>query len=99
MLIGPVLGTAQFFRSDSHARNTREVRQGWGWHLPAVLAVLCMVYVSPMPLWAYLIACYAALSLLRDVAEIAVAFGWSEERILALTPHRRAAYLDMLRQA
>lgn len=65
MLIGPILGTAQFFRADWQGRTAREVRGGWAWHLPAVAAVLCVVYMSPMPLWAYMIACYGALSLLR----------------------------------
>ncbi len=65
ILIGPILGTASFFRSDWGSRGLPEVRLGWLWHIPAVLAVLAFVFWSPMPIWAYLVACYIALSLLR----------------------------------
>lgn len=37
-----------------------------------------------------------ALRLLRDVHTLAAAYGWSEPEILALTPARRAAYLEMV---
>jgi hypothetical protein len=36
-----------------------------------------------------------ALRLLRDVHTLAAAYGWSEPEILALTPARRAAYIEM----
>jgi len=65
MLIGPILGTVQFFRSDWQGRTTRDVRRGWGWHLPAVISVVYVVNASPMPFWSYVIACYGALSVLR----------------------------------
>jgi hypothetical protein len=39
-----------------------------------------------------------APALLRDVADLAVAFGWSEEQVLALPPGRRRAYLEMARR-
>src|SRR5262249_22494798 len=38
-----------------------------------------------------------ARRLLRDVHELASAYGWSEAEILALTPTRRGAYLDLIR--
>lgn len=34
---------------------------------------------------------------LRDIHELASAYGWSEAEILALTPGRRRAYLDLIR--
>lgn len=37
-----------------------------------------------------------ALRLLRDVHTLAAAYGWSELEILALTPVRRAAYIEMV---
>jgi len=37
-----------------------------------------------------------ALRLLRDVHTLAAAYGWSEPEILALTPARRAAYIEMV---
>ena len=65
LLIGPIVGTVYFFRSDWRARRTPEVRNGWLWHIPGLVAVLVWVIWSPMPLWAYLIATYLALSILR----------------------------------
>jgi hypothetical protein len=38
----------------------------------------------------------AARHLLHEIHQIAVAYGWSEDHILALSPARRAAYLGML---
>jgi len=38
----------------------------------------------------------AARHLLQDIHQIALAYGWSEGEILALSPARRAAYLGML---
>jgi hypothetical protein len=37
----------------------------------------------------------AAPELLQDVATLAGAYGWSESEVLALTPRRRAAYLEL----
>jgi hypothetical protein len=38
-----------------------------------------------------------ALRMLRDVHELAAAYGWRESDILALSPRRRQAYLEMIR--
>ena len=40
----------------------------------------------------------AAMTLLGNVAELASAFGWSEQAILSLSPARRMAYLNQVRQ-
>jgi hypothetical protein len=40
----------------------------------------------------------AAARLLRDVAELAGAYGWSESEVLALSALRRAAYLELARR-
>jgi hypothetical protein len=40
---------------------------------------------------------HAALALLREVHELASAYGWSEGAILAMTNARRARYLEMAR--
>jgi hypothetical protein len=34
---------------------------------------------------------------LRDVHELASAYGWRESEILALSPQRRQAYLELVR--
>lgn len=39
----------------------------------------------------------AARRLMSEVAEIAAAFGWTEQEILALSPARRRAYLELAR--
>ncbi|MEW9529279.1 hypothetical protein [Microbispora sp. NPDC049125] len=44
-------------------------------------------------LWAEVSA--SALALLRDVHALARAYGWTEPEVLALSPARRAAYLEM----
>ena len=41
---------------------------------------------------------HAALMLLRDVHELASAYGWAEVSILAMSPARRSVYLEMARQ-
>lgn len=56
-------------------------------------------WVAPLDVaafvWAELQAC--ALRLLREVHELARAHGWREADVLALTPLRRAAYLECVR--
>ncbi len=67
MLVGPVLGQWSFM-----AQDWRAIRQGdsvvlkdWLAHLPGVLVTLWLVSLSPLSLWIYLLACYAALSVLK----------------------------------
>lgn len=64
MLVGPIIGTFAFIRYDI-CNLDAEVRRGWLAHIPAVLLVLALVWLSPMPVWAYLVACYGALSVLK----------------------------------
>lgn len=47
----------------------------------------------PVLLWAELEA--RAVAVLRDVHALAVAYGWTEDAVLSLTPSRRAAYLAL----
>ncbi len=65
LILGPMIGTAYFLCSEWRARRDRAVWRGWLWHLPASAAVLAVIAASPMPIWAYLVASYLALSLLR----------------------------------
>lgn len=67
LLIGPVIGQAFWMRSDLRAwrQGDARVAAGWLWHLPAATLAFGIVLVSPMPLWAYLIATYLGLSLLK----------------------------------
>ncbi len=67
LLIGPLLGTACFIRSDWRSRRTdARVLMGWALHLPALLPVLLwLAFVASIPFWTYAIAAYAGLSLLK----------------------------------
>jgi len=65
LLLGPVIGQIAFMQSDWSLRGHADVRRGWLWHLPSMALVLGWVWLSPMPLWAYLLGAYAALSILK----------------------------------
>jgi fatty acid desaturase len=68
LLIGPLVGQVAFMLGEWRAARAGDARviRGWLLHLPAMAAVIAwIVLVSDMPLWAYLIAAYMALSILK----------------------------------
>lgn len=66
LILGPVLGTLCFMRSDLRSlRSDKRIVAGWAWHGVSLFPLLLLIGYSPMPLWAYLIAAYLGLSLLR----------------------------------
>ena len=68
LLVGPLVSQVAFMRTDSRAirGGDRGVLWGWLWHLPALALVgLWLGYVAQMPAWAYLLAAYMGLSLLK----------------------------------
>lgn len=68
MLIGPVVSQVAFMVCDLRAARAGDarVRRGWLWHIPSLVVVgLWLGLVGAMPVWAYLIACYAAISILK----------------------------------
>ncbi|KAA9005713.1 fatty acid desaturase [Histidinibacterium aquaticum] len=65
MLIGPIVGQIAFMAQDWSRRRDARVRAGWLWHLPGIAVLAVIVALSPMPLWAYLVAAYIALGLLK----------------------------------
>lgn len=66
IVLGPLIGTVWFLRSEwRDRRSDPRVIRGWLWHMPALSAVLIWIWASPMPFWAYALAAYAALGLLR----------------------------------
>ncbi len=67
MIIGPLVGQVSFMAADWRAIRAGDgaVLRGWLWHIPAVVLVLLWVGVSAMPLWAYLVAAYLGLSILK----------------------------------
>ena len=67
MTVGPALGQLYFMRADLERARRGERQVIWDWvaHLPGVVFVLVLVSISDLPMWLYLLACYAALSILR----------------------------------
>ena len=68
LLIGPLVGQLAFMRADwaQIRAGDRRVLAGWLLHLPAVTLVAWWVLaVGQMPLWAWGVSVYAAMSLLK----------------------------------
>lgn len=64
MLLGPLLGQWAFMRGDI-SKGSRNIAQSWGVHIGTTIGVVLLVVQSSMPLWAYLVAAYGGLSLLK----------------------------------
>jgi fatty acid desaturase len=58
---------AGFVAGDARAilAGDRRVRAAWAWHVPAVALAAAWVAWAPMPAWAWVLACYAGMSLLK----------------------------------
>ena len=67
LTLGPAIGTGVFLWSEFRLlASDRAVRRAWLLHVPAVAVVGFWLFaVASLPAWAYAVACYAALSLLR----------------------------------
>ncbi len=67
MLIGPMIGMEGFLRGDlaRWRAGDRQVARDWALHVPGVVVVVWLVSLSAVPVWAYLLACYGALSVLK----------------------------------
>lgn len=67
MIVGPIVGQVSFMASDLSAirAGDGQVLRGWLWHVPGIALVLGVVALSALPTWAYLLACYLALSILK----------------------------------
>ena len=67
LLVGAAIGQAVFMARDVLAmwRGARDVLRAWVLHIVLIVPVLALVWLSPMPIWAYLAACYIALSVLK----------------------------------
>lgn len=67
IVMGPLLGQARFMRDEVLGARCgdRAIWLAWALHLPGAAVVLLVVAVSPMPIWAYLIAAYLGLGLLK----------------------------------
>ncbi|MEM8654022.1 MAG: fatty acid desaturase [Pseudomonadota bacterium] len=67
MLVGPVVAQVMLMRADWQAirAGDGQVLKGWAVHVPGVALVLALVWTGPMPVWVYLTACYASVSVLK----------------------------------
>ena len=67
MVLGPLIGQVTFMAADWQLirAGERGVLAGWLVHIAASAGVLALVAWSPLPLWAYLLACYLGLGVLK----------------------------------
>lgn len=67
ILLGPILGQIAFMRQDLNAilAGEQDILRSWALHVPSVIITLALVSQSQMPIWIYLVCCYAALGILK----------------------------------
>ena len=67
MLLGPAIGQVTFMAGDWRQvrAGNRRVLRSWAGHAAMMGAILWLVSLSAVPLWAYLASAYAGLSLLK----------------------------------
>lgn len=67
-ILGPAIGMKGFFRTEWQliCAGSARVRAQWTWHLASVAVVVAVIaQYGAVPLWAYVIAAYLALSVLK----------------------------------
>ena len=67
MVLGPLIGQVRFVADDLRQvrAGNRRVLRAWLGHAVMVAAILWLVAAAPMPVWAYLLAAYGGLSILK----------------------------------
>ncbi len=67
LVVGPAVSMVSFVAADLRAirGGDRGVLAGWLWHIPAVALAVLWVWWAAVPVWAWLLACYVGLSLLK----------------------------------
>ena len=67
ILLGPLIGQVTFMAADLRQirAGNRRVLMSWLGHGAMMVLVLGVVWLSPMPVWAYLLAAYAGLAVLK----------------------------------
>lgn len=67
ILIGPVIGQVAFMADDLRRFRAGNRSIAWAWvlHIPAAAIVVAALVAAPIPLWAGLLATYAALGILK----------------------------------
>ena len=65
LILGPLISQVFFMVSDLRAIGQRDIALAWALHLLAIAPLVALVALAPMPLWAYALCCYGALSVLK----------------------------------
>lgn len=68
LLVGPAVSMVGFVSGDMRAiaRGDRAALTGWLWHIPSLgLVWIWLTYFAAMPIWAYILAAYFGLSILK----------------------------------
>ncbi len=67
MVLGPAIGQVAFLRDDLRGakRGDRAILLAWALHIPGVVAVLWVVALSNMPIWAFVLSAYIGLGLVK----------------------------------
>ncbi|KUJ80612.1 fatty acid desaturase [Ruegeria marisrubri] len=67
MVLGPAIGQVAFLRDEwrGAVNGDRAIWLAWALHIPGVIAVLWIVSLSAMPVWAFLLSAYIGLGLLK----------------------------------
>lgn len=68
LAVGPAVSQVAFMAADWRAirGGDRAVLRGWLWHIPALaLVIWWMAALGQMPVWAFILSSYAALSILK----------------------------------
>ena len=67
LIVGPILSQVGFMTQDFRAikDGDKNALVGWLAHVPSVVATIAVVIWAGMPVWAYLLAVYISMSILR----------------------------------
>ena len=64
LALGPAIGQVMFVICEWRTRSTAVIL-GWAGYIPALVGVVAIIAISPLPFWAYGIGAYFGLSLLK----------------------------------
>jgi fatty acid desaturase len=67
LVLGPIVSQAAFMAGDWRLirGGDRGILKAWVWHLVTIVPVVALVVLSPLPVWAYLLAAYTGVAVLK----------------------------------
>lgn len=67
LVLGPIVSQAAFMAGDWRLirGGDRGILMAWVWHLVTIVPVVALVVLSPLPVWAYLLAAYIGVAVLK----------------------------------